>query len=523
MRVEPEKRALLPRGPVRVGLAGALLLMLCLGTLYVLASPPFVSYDESAHAGYALDVTEGRIPSVRETVQVELPGQKPTRQFVAQHPPLYYVIVGPILAVGRDHGHPIAAIRVARLFSVALGLGVVTLAAVLAGIVLRRRRTECMVIAAGLCACVPAYLGTASVIHNDLLAVATAVLAYTGAAAALADRPRPWNVAAVCIGSGLTMATRLSSIGPVALACAALGLAVLLRTDGPLGRRLVRAAGIGLLPIGVAAVTAGWFFQRNKRLYDDYTGMSYGWTVLKRADNYTPLSYLTSTKSLPDLLTRGEGGGPWANPQWFGWWDQKLLALLLVVIAASASVELGRFARRLGAQRPSTLLRDRDKLARIALWGLLLALPITAWLQLAFYVAETGTPNPRYLFAVLPAVAVVVAAAMRGFKGRWASVLAVTTISFQTYLVLMTGGRWLNDRLQLPRVHPLRQWERSLDAAGIPAPALVLTVLLLGCAVGIALQAKALWSAAGRSAAVEGQAQASSASAGRAELAPVGS
>ena len=523
MRVETEKRALLPRGPVRVGLAGALLLMLCLGTLFTLASPPFVSYDESAHAGYAVDVTEGRIPSVKETVEVEFPGQKPTRQFVAQHPPLYYAIVGPILRLGRDHGHPIAAIRTARLFSVVLGLGVVTLTAVLAGIVVRRRRTQSMIIAAGLAACVPAYLGTASVIHNDLLAVATAVLAYTGAIAALVDRPRRWNVAAVCVGSGLTMATRLSSIGPVLLACAALGLAVLLRTDGPLGRRLVRGAGVGLLPIGVAAVTAGWFYQRNKQHYGDYSGMSYGWTVLRRADNYTPFSYLTDPKSLPDLLTRGEGGGPWRNPQWFGWWDQKLLALLLVILAASASVEVVRVARRLWAQRPwSRLVQDPDKLARIAVWGLLLALPVLAWLQLALYVAQTGTPNPRYLFAVLPAVAVVVAAAMRGFKGMWGTGVGVVAISFQTYLVVTTGGRWLNDRLLLPRVNPLRQWERSLAAADIPAPGAVLTLLLLGCAVGIGLQAKALWSA-GRSPAVEGEAQTSPAAAPGAELAAVGS
>jgi hypothetical protein len=484
--VDPRTRSL-----VRTGVVGAIVTFLCIGVLFVYAVPPFVPADESSHAGYALRVTDGEIPKVDELVEVELPGQRPTRYFTANHPPLYYVLAGPVLRWGRDSGHPFAGIRVTRGLSVLLGGAGVVLAALFAGIVLRafrtgeRRRAQAMVLVAGLVATVPTYVFTASFIHNDMLGVATLVLAYVGAAAALVDRPRPGNVAVAAVGSALTMATRFSGLGIVALCCGALACAGLWRTTGSLRRRLLNAAGLALVPVATVLVTSGWFYLRNKREYGDFAGINGNIEFLHRVDKYTPLSYLTDPQTLPDLFVRTENAGGWGSFPYFGWYERKVLALVVAVVAVGAVLGLVRFVRSRGwsgVQWP-----------QLAVVGFVVAMPLVAVVQLAGFVAQTGAPHPRYLFGVLPAIAIGVALALLAFRGRWGAMLGVAIVAVQAAVTVTTVGRWIRIRTDAAPVHPLTELRDALGAGGVGRPRTVLGVLLAGALVGLVLQAVALW------------------------------
>lgn len=503
---------------VRWGVAGAVVTLLCAGMVALLAMPPFLPADESSHAGYALEVADGRLPRLEDTVRAELPGQRPLRMYLANHPPLYYAIAGPVLEWGADSGHGVAAVRIVRGFSLALAAGTVVVTAALAGVVVRRRRTEAMILAAGLAATVPTFVSTSAMIHNDLLAVFTAALAYYGAALALVRGPRWANVALVCGGSAVTMATRLNGAPIVALACAALGLAVLLHGTGSPARRLVRAALLGAAPLVAAGVASGWFYLRNVRIYGDVSGVGHNRDLGGRTDVYTPIGYLTDWMSLPDLLTRLENGGPWRHIQFFGWYDRKALAVVSGLVVLGGILCLVDAGRRAWSDRraavtaaggvPGAEASDdveavddagraerAERLGRWAAVALVLSLPVLLWVQLAGYVSQTGTPNPRYLFPGIPAVATVVAVCCLAYRRRAGVLVGVLVLGFQATIGFTTLGRWLTRRTAAPATDPLTQLRRSLEGGGLRAPTLLLAVLLAGTAVGIAVQGVAMWRA----------------------------
>jgi hypothetical protein len=487
---------------VRRGVGGAVVMLSCLGLLVVLTVPPFEPADESAHAGYALEVVDGRIPRMDETVEVELPGQRPTRYYLANHPPLYYAIVGPVLERGLLSGHPIAAIRLTRLFSLALGAVTVALTAAFAGMMSAKRRVETMVLAAGLAASVPVFVTTSAALHNDLLGVLAADVAFVGAVAALVGRPSAWAVASVCLGASVTMATRFNGLGLVGLACLGLAVAVLLRTSGsPPRRQLGHATLLGALPALCVLVTSGWFYLRNIRLYGDVTGVGYNRELLGRVDNFTPWSYLTDRQTFPELLTRAEGGGPWVGLPWFGWYDRKLLFVALIVLGgglllgaarAAGMLRSGQWRRALGGSDEEP---TRDLLARLTAWGLAIGVPVLTMVQLSGFVAQTGSPNPRYLLPALPVIALVVAMACRSYPGRSTAIVGTAIVGLQAALTVTTTARWINQRTGAQRTDPLDQLHDSLALADVPAPSVVLGLLLAGAAAGVLLQFSALWSA----------------------------
>jgi hypothetical protein len=493
-------RSLLGQPQVRRGVAGAVLMFSCLGLLVLLALPPFLPADESAHAGYALEVMDGRLPTLDDTVEAELPGQRSTPFFLANHPPLYYIVVGPVLEWGLLTDHAVAGVRLTRLFSLVLGAGTIVFTALLTGLMSSERRVMTVVLASGLAASVPTFVATSIAMHNDLLAIAAAVGAYLAVLWAIATRPRSLTVALVCVGASVTLATRFNGLGVVALACVGLALAALVRSSGRLVPRLWQACVLAALPAVCVLATSGWFYLRNLRLYGDINGIGYNRGLSQRTDVFTPWSWLTHWRTFPDLLTRVEGGGPWAGIQWFGWYDRKLLLVAVVVVGFGGLLAAGRGVRTMRSfdwreMATGTGAQARDLRARVVMWGLAIALPVLMLVQLSGFVGQTGTPNPRYLLPALPIVALLVAMACRGYPGRSAALVGMAVVSLQAGLTVTTIARYITSRTGQPRTAPLRQLRTSLEAADIPTPGLVLGLLLAGAAIGVLLQFSAAWSA----------------------------
>ena len=91
---------------------------LALALANALATPPFTGNDEAAHVSYALAVADGRLPEVTDRApDGAIPGLQAGRLlYTANHPPLYYALVGPRRAALADSGRPVrrAALRADR-------------------------------------------------------------------------------------------------------------------------------------------------------------------------------------------------------------------------------------------------------------------------------------------------------------------------------------------------------------------------------------------------------------------------
>src|SRR5215207_10716115 len=152
----------------RTGVAAAVVLIAFLAGLAVFAVRPFASADESAHADYGLTIyQEHRLPTLFDHVEPVFPYQQAKPQHVANHPPLYYVLTGPLLAGGVRTGHLVAGYEAARLVSVVASVVTVLLVAGFAHAVTRGRRPAVTVGAAALVATYAPFVSVSGVLHND--------------------------------------------------------------------------------------------------------------------------------------------------------------------------------------------------------------------------------------------------------------------------------------------------------------------------------------------------------------------
>ena len=404
---------------------------LALALANALATPPFTGNDEAAHVSYALAVADGRLPEVTDRTPAEpIPGLGSGRLlYTANHPPLYYALVGPGVRELVDSGRPFGALRFARvvnaLFSALAVLGVASLVARLAP---GRRRAP--VIAAAVAGLVPAYGFVAGFAYNDGLALAAASGVLAASLAVHRDGATRRRLAVVAVCAAAAALARASALPAV------LAAAVLCGTS-----RQRRAA---LVPVVAAALAAGWFYVRNVSLYGDPTGGSY----------------------LLDLLDRPHRGSAFGVAVDPGFWSS---------IAADA---WGLFSPLPG---PVELLLALAAVACFA-WQVWRT-PTVPWLTLAGYAvlvlaavvqfhAAGGSAHGRYLYPLL-----IVAGAGVGVAAARARVASAVGV----VVLVSFGVRHLHGVLARYVHVPGRGYglleETALRRAGVPAPALVLVLL----------------------------------------------
>ncbi|MQA85412.1 MAG: hypothetical protein GEV03_12495 [Streptosporangiales bacterium] len=468
----------------RLGVLGAVLLFVGLAVLSSLAVPPFRSADESAHGGYALAIAHGRIPSQYERVPAQIPGQRqPTHVYTTVHPPLYHALIAGPLLLGIEVGKPLLGLHLARIESALFSAVTVALTAVLAGMLLGRRRTEAVVAAATM-ATLGIFVLSSSLVYNDSLATLLSVAVLLGTLAVLRQGLRTSGCVLLILAAAASMAVRASNAEVVAMAGIGLLAAGAIHARN---RWIGVAQGIGWsAAMGVACfAAAGWFYLLNQARYGHLTG----WVSIAY-DPHSPmydahgypypgggLSFLLSPDSYLRLArdTYGDLLGvdrvlPWSNPV--------TVAGLVVVwsLAALGALWWLRQRRRLGPTRARQAL-----VALVALHG------VACLLYVAWWVQAGGYPHIRYLFPALPVVAVILARAVVGLPGgRWWAVLVVTV-----QLVLALGylaklpAQWTGESIW--GVYPA-----ALGKAGVPLPALVTVGLLLIVICGWLLCARAI-------------------------------
>jgi hypothetical protein len=467
----------LPRS-VQRGLFGVLLLFVSICALHVIGVPPFAPLDEPRHIAYAIEIAEGKLPDVRDKVSLKKLHVRRIRgthmQAAAAHPPLYYVLVGLPLKWSSDSGDLAWGTRVSRTITLVLG-AVGLIYAYLAAALLVRARSAAL-LATAFCALMPAFDNVSSLVHNDSLAFLT-TSALLHATLVVLQRGATWrSLALVSVWAALAAATRFAALVAVAPALTAVGIK-LLAEPRPWSVRLRRAAAFSAGALLLIAITSGWFYWRNYRLYGDVTAGKALFEGLRRPVR-TPFSVSVLTtklwgKLVSDLWGRLAGGVSLGK-------DVTALGIGFFVTGFGLAIATWLLALR----RRGRAILENPKLSSIAfvvVTSAFVVLPI-----FEFY-SRGGNLTARYYFPILWVPMLAVAVGYNTLPGKWAGIAA---------LVYCTAlGAWCTN-LYLEKLMRRRHgWaiEQAFKAAGVPAAELCALLLLALIVVGVGLVAHSWW------------------------------
>jgi hypothetical protein len=467
----------------RVGILGAAVAFVGLSILASLTIKPFLPADESLNVDYALSVTEGRIPRVDEPVIPQLPGQRRlSLTYVANHPPLYFVLAGIPLRLGLDHGHPMLGFYAARLLTILLSVGMVVGTGILAVVLARRRRPAVAVGAAALVATSGSLVLHAAIIHNDGLATSLIAAQLVATVLVLRQGLRTGPCLLLVASASLGLLTRISAVSLVALSAAALVAAALLHPVGGWRRAILRGVAWACLLAAACALTSGWFYWRNTRLYGDPTAQAFV-TELVTRNRPTPPSlaeYLGSPETYWGQVLRMFGadidvpnGLPASAIDPAGW---AVAAIWLAVLAGL--VVMGARAVRAGRR----LASDRRLLVEGAVAALLAFHVVAVILQLASHVAGGGFGHVRYIFPAWPVIAVIMAYAILALPGRSGRALLALAVVAQAALTVTwlanQAARWTGET-------GFGEIPKAVRLSGVPAPDAVLALLAVVVVAGL--------------------------------------
>lgn len=476
--------------PALVGVVGAVLILVGGSWYQALITPPYRFVDEQAHAGYVLAVQSGELPSIDTPIDGEHGGvalrtrlaEEPARRqdvWVANNPPLTYVLAAGPAAITRALGLPGGPLLGLRLVNIAAVAGAVALAYLL-GRDLGGGDRSVGLVTAGLVAASPHLGFVASLGFND----GVSLLATTGVLLALARvagaGERAWGdrrcVQELGIWCALASATRPMAM-VVAVGAAALGFAITWwRRTNP---RLWTLAWLGLPTL----VTSGWFYALNVHRYGDPTGSSalfdkFGrqatsslWGSLSLKGLWESVFRTITTRRLEAPLP----GDPYA------WYRVTLAVALAGVLGTVILVTVAGVANR--GRAPRRTGRFTAPLP-VAAWLAVAAVSVIPVLLTAQHRAGGGAPHARYLLPVLPVLAAAVALALVRVATRWAGIVLVLVLAAATWRQTRASAQWLADNLTGPPGSQLvtAYGNELVRGAGLVAAGLGLVLLVAAVA-----------------------------------------
>lgn len=466
-----------------VGLAGVVVIYFSLGSIYALGVPHLVSYDEPSHVAYVMSIWRGKLPHFDDPMRVEELGirRHHTPQiWVGIHPPTYYAILAPFTGPSIEKGDPKTGVRRARLVSLAIGaIGLVY--AFLSIRLLFRDRPVVAVAGTLFGAAIPFFLSVMGAVFNDSGdLVASTALIYTSLALLLHGPSTPRLLHAT-FWFGLACFLRLSTLFTMAPALLG-GFAAYMLLDKPLLQRLWRAIAACTLLVTSAAATSGWWYLRNQKLYDDFTGAKPALVLFKR--------------------TRGE---PWHDlildsDLWVKVYDHLWSMFLAGYRLGDDAIQIGRwylYAALVGLviagvrklARPREALRMVRPLTKhasawaIALGVILLCVAFRSYSLMELH-SRGGTCNSRYLFTLSWIFGTVLALGFSGFHRRWgvlaaaAFVLIVNVLSVDQILSRYLKMSWKASDMPIVA---------AFQSAGVESPTSTFGIILACLAAGFAL------------------------------------
>jgi hypothetical protein len=457
-------------GGEHLAVLASVLTAVLLALTVALADAPYATGDEPPHVDYAYQLWHGDLPVFEDGLLLRPDGAwlAPV-QWTAQHPPLYYLLIAPLVGPLADAGHPVAAVYAARGVNVLLS-GIFVIAAWWSARRLTRPGSTLPVLVAFLTSVTAAVAHVGGTAYNDLLAAlwVTVLLGLVGTVVRRGLDTR--LIALISVVAAAASLTRLSA-GAIALAVAATAVVA-----GAVRARQGRGGWGPVVALSVAApltvlAASGWFYLRNLALTGNITGSHFDWAVENQNRTVRPVWAVlvdpVTWARLPDVFWWA-GRAPLSNPYVITTlvltaallvWTPLVLAL---VAARRRSARLTRGSIAGNADDPGA--GRTDSLLLIGLPAAAVAVAVT---MQVLYAANGGGVYPRYLLVVSLPLCLAVAAGLSTRLPRY--LLAWTTITLADLVV------WLV--VELTSAPPAGYY------AELPVPAAIVAVLACGTAV----------------------------------------
>lgn len=446
-----------------VGLVAVLVSFIGIGALHAMQQPPFMPTDETAHVGYAQEVASWRLPEISDIAPIPIEARRWEAErstandiryrgvWVANHPPLHYVAVAPLIWTSRAVGATDGGVILLRFANVAIAAVGVFFTFLLAS-ELTRRNHRLAVLAAALAALVPQGHAVFSQALNDGMgfAVGTAMV-WAGARClrridTLTRRDLTLLATVAVVAFGARAATMLLAIAVVGV------VAVCRFTRAAGGEQLGRSTGVVLVGLGPALVLLGWFYARNIVLYGDVGASQYLLELFRRERQGSVFAMITSWslwsnvyEGLMSPSTRRRLMPPGG-------------AVLTITAAVGLSVVFvsGRFS---SSRQDGDVVdgSDEESESRTLRWQIALcvvAVGVIA-LTIAQHASGGGSAHARYMMPAIGVAAVLLVIGMERIWSRWAPLALVTVAGWWALVNLPVDVdpatlRRLRDEGQLP-------------------------------------------------------------------------
>lgn len=384
---------------------------------FALGSPIYSSADEAAHVDYALQLWHGHLPVFLNGLELHnVVGTHPQVQWTAQHPPLFYLLLAPIVGPLVDAGMVNGAGMAARIAMLPLSIALIYTVRAIA-----RRIFPSVggigIASAIVCSLSVYFLAIGGAVYNDKLTQLLCALAFLFLLRLLTS-PTAGSIVGFALTCAASSLTRFSLVPVTLLFIAVVLIAAVLRLV-PWSRALI-ASGAA---VAAMIVASGWFYARNIAVSGQITGIQLDWGYANLGRTTRPVLDVGfdpafwdrvlqqfSLNSYPDL--------PFARSAI--WWTILLLAvpLLAGVIMYVASI-----------------FRDRSsRMRRIVIAVTIAAACGGIALTQVLYTAQGGGVIARYFAVLVPLVAPFMATAL--LLPRRLPVALIVWTAARTVLVL---------------------------------------------------------------------------------------
>jgi hypothetical protein len=409
-------------------LIGVVIAFVGIAAMFAFEQAPFYDTDESAHLGYAHEIADFRLPEIER--QPDVPASATQWQaerasarddryrevWVANHPPLYYVAVAPLIWIAEVTDRPDGGLLLMRFADIAFAAAGVVFTYLL-GIELAGGSRRVGLAAAAIVALVPQGHTYFSRGLNDGLAFAAGTALMWAALRCLRTSDNRRNLALLGTTTAVAAGTRTATMLVAVFVVGAVAVFRLAQRGDPLRQRVRAAGSIVAIGLGPAAVLFGWFYVRMQVLYGDVGASTFLLRHFGRVAPGTVADVLTWGHLWVHLYERMTSTAPLSRA-----WPR--FANLLAVVAIVGLVV--------------ALVRPRPGTSKRGLALCLLAVALIT-LTVAQHIAGGGSPYPRYFFPVLGVLAALAAVSFERLLPRLLPALVIALMAWWAIRQLPIG------------------------------------------------------------------------------------
>lgn len=374
-----------------LGLFGVLLTLISIGSLYTMTLPyKYLGGDSIGHIDYAWQVYNGRLPKFKEGTQTPFMPRRNV-QFVSQHPPLYYTIIGPSVGYNISRNHFNRAILSARFITLFIALLSVIALSWSGWVFGGRKKAQFAVALPALVISFVPFVKISSLIMNDILLFLASVVSMTLSGLIIIKGPNIKLITLLAVSCLVGMSSRATFLATLIPSLLAILAGTWLRSDESVRQRLKEGLTAVLIVIMVVLSGIGWFYYRNQTISGNwYRSGPQDW-VKASGRVYRPFSSVVSSTKTWTLLADNLYGEPWKhinNRLVKNISNKKLSTIVFVGSVGLAGIWAYKKRRSF----------NRKEIAIILIFSLQIAL---LWAQQIIHATGYGAINVRYVIPSL--------------------------------------------------------------------------------------------------------------------------